>query len=586
MTYIKKANFAGKVIEVSELTLDVGGAVYAALTTSAKTDFWFDREQEAYLSFKSPTAGAVVNPKSVRLEWELLRGKKVAEIRYEVSIKATQADGQIKQKVFADLVESTLLLDLITELKAEDIVSVQCKVTAKHARNSSNIIAESDNETFVVGAAPIDVPEGVVIENNILRKWPCDKIPADGKVVIPNGVVRIDYDAFNGCNRLTTIIIPNTVNSIGPYAFYRTGLTSVKLPKNIRVIEEGLFRECEKLISVSLPEGVINIMDNAFQSCNNLRVINLPQSIVSIGKSAFENCSSLGAILIPTGMLTIQDKAFKGCSSLRSMSIPSSVKNIGSNAFENCSSLSIVTLSSGVENIGNAVFMNCTSLTSITLPSTIDIISESMFRGCNSLAGISIPDNIRRIENQAFYGCRSLVSVTIPNGVTSIEYSAFSSCSSLMSITFSNSVTSIGSSAFASCSSLTSVLIPNSVTSIKSNAFSNCKSLVYLTLSNSMSKIETNTFAGCSSITTLVVPSNIKVIEQAAFKDCTSLTSVTIKSVTPIDIQKHISHGWGNYTYGSFHNAPLRTIKVPANSVDAYKIAESWSEYTNKIISE
>ncbi|MFK8274000.1 leucine-rich repeat domain-containing protein [Capnocytophaga canimorsus] len=520
ITHIKKANFAGKVIEVSELTLDVGGAVYAALTTSAKTDFWFDREQEAYLSFKSPTAGAVVNPKSVRLEWELLRGKKVAEIRYEVSIKATQADGQIKQKVFADLVESTLLLDLITELKAEDIVSVQCKVTAKHARNSSNIIAESDNETFVVGAAPIDVPEGVVIENNILRKWPCDKIPADGKVVIPNGIVRIDYGAFNSCQELKSIVIPNSVSYIASSAFSGTKLTAIKLPRDIRIVEGGAFSGCSDLVSVTLPEGVVKIENEAFQHCKNLKVINIPASVVSIGERAFLNCTSLKSIIIPSGIAVIQGEAFAN-TGLTSITIPGSIKNIGQRAFASNGALNLAILEEGVVNIGTSAFAGCHSLISVTLPNSINSIGNRAFESNRSLTAITLPENLTTINRNTFSGCNSLLSITIPKKVTNIDSYAFENCSSLNEVSFPEGLKAIGYGSFRSCNNLTSIVLPSSVTTIEGEAF-NCK----------------------------------------------NLASVTIKAETPPNIH-----------YPFYSSVSFFVIKVPAGSVDAYKNASIWRNY-------
>ncbi|CEN47239.1 leucine-rich repeat domain-containing protein [Capnocytophaga canimorsus] len=510
-------------IEVSELTLDVGGAVYAALTTSAKTDFWFDREQEAYLSFKSPTAGAVVNPKSVRLEWELLRGKKVAEIRYEVSIKATQADGQIKQKVFADLVESTLLLDLITELKAEDIVSVQCKVTAKHARNSSNIIAESDNETFVVGAAPIDVPEGVVIENNILRKWPCDKIPADGKVVIPNGIVRIDYDAFNGCQELKSIVIPNSVSYIASRAFAGTKLTAIKLPRDIRIVEREAFSGCSDLVSVTLPEGVVKIENEAFRNCKNLKVINIPASVVSIGERAFFNCTSLKSIIIPSGVAVIQGEAFANAG-LTSITIPGSIKNIGQRAFASNGALNLAILEEGVVNIGTSAFAECHSLISVTLPNSINSIGNNAFQYNRSLTAITLPENLTTINRNTFSGCNSLLSITIPKKVTNIDSYAFENCSSLNEVSFPEGLKAIGYGSFSSCNNLTSIVLPSSVTTIEGKAF-NCK----------------------------------------------NLASVTIKAETPPNIY--------DYPNSSFYSSVSFVIKVPAGSVDAYKNASIWRNY-------
>ena len=210
-----------------------------------------------------------------------------------------------------------------------------------------------------------------------------------------------------------------------------------------------------------------------------------------------------------------------------------------------------------LEKIADNAFRECVSLVKITLPEQLTIIGTLAFYDCTNLKKIAIPNAVTSIGDSAFRGCRSLTSVTIPDSVTSIGDYAFSYCSSLTNVTIGNSVTSIGEEAFAYCSSLASVTIPDSVTSIRKEAF-----------------------AYCSSLTSVTIPDSVTSIGGYAFLDCSSLTSVYCKPTTPpTAIEKYYGE-WAAF----LNNASGRKIYVPRNSVEAYKLAEYWSDYASYIV--
>ena len=169
----------------------------------------------------------------------------------------------------------------------------------------------------------------------------------------------------------------------------------------------------------------------------------------------------------------------------------------------------------------------------------------------------------------------SIKKVVINNGVTSIGEYAFNGCKGLTSVTIPNSVKSIGSSAFQQCDGLTSVTIPNRVTSIGSRAFSRCTGLTSVTIPNSVTSIGRGAFYGCTGLTSVTIPNSVTRIGNSngnnAFYNCTGLTSMTVEATTPPSC---------NYQYNivSDYNIPLY---VPAGSVDAYKTATVWEEFTN-----
>lgn len=126
------------------------------------------------------------------------------------------------------------------------------------------------------------------------------------------------------------------------------------------------FDFCENLTSVTIPDSVKTIGNAAFGSCVNLTSVIIPSSVTTIGPLAFEYCSSLTYVSIPSSVTTIGGKAFYFCTSLSSINLPNSVTVIPNELFRNCYSLTSITIPNGVTSIGTAAFTYCTNLTSIT----------------------------------------------------------------------------------------------------------------------------------------------------------------------------------------------------------------------------
>ena len=352
-----------------------------------------------------------------------------------------------------------------------------------------NLISDKATYTFnpskdVTLTAKTEVKEEMKIFNFYSTENSCNitklKDESLTKVIIPNSVTSIAYEAFYGCSSLTSIEIPNSVTSIGSSAFSGcSSLTSIEIPNSVTSIGGYAFRYCSSLTSIEIPNSVTSIGVYAFSYCSSLTSIEIPNSVTSIGGYAFRGCTSLTSIEIPNSVTSIGYSAFRGCTSLTSIEIPNSVTSIGSDAFSGCSSLTRIEVASGntvyhskdnclIETETNTLVSGCKNS---IIPNYVTSIGSSAFSGCSSLTSIEIPNSVTSIGDFAFSGCSSLTSIEIPNSVTSIGYSAFSDCSSLTSIEIPNSVTSIGEYAFRFCSSLTSVEIPNSVTSIGGYAF-------------------------------------------------------------------------------------------------------------------
>ena len=140
-----------------------------------------------------------------------------------------------------------------------------------------------------------------------------------GIITFDGDITSIGYNAFYGCESLTSITIPYSVTEIGGYAFSHSGLTIVSIPDSVTSIGGGAFCACLSLYYVDIPDSVTSIKGCTFQSCNNLISITIPDSVTSIGGSAFDHCNSLTSITIPDSVTSIEDSAFSCCGSLTSV---------------------------------------------------------------------------------------------------------------------------------------------------------------------------------------------------------------------------------------------------------------------------
>ena len=155
------------------------------------------------------------------------------------------------------------------------------------------------------------------------------------------------------------------------------------------------------------------IGDLAFEGCSGLTSLKLPSDIRLIGRNAFEGCSGLTSITLPSGVTEIQHSAFYGCSGLTSITLPSGVTEISNSTFSGCSGLTSLTLPSGVTEIGSSAFSGCSGLTSLTLPSGVTWIGHFAFKGCSGLTSITLPSGVTEIGESAFANCSGLTSIYV-----------------------------------------------------------------------------------------------------------------------------------------------------------------------------
>ena len=218
--------------------------------------------------------------------------------------------------------------------------------------------------------------------------------------------------------------------SIGNYATAFGGHNGVKgivtIPSvangyTVTAIDKYSFMYCYDLTSLVIPNSVSTIGEDMCTGCSNLTSINIPQSVTTISNYAFVECISLLSIEIPNSVVTIGQTAFYGCKGLTSLAIPGSVTFIGSDAFWGCSGLERINVADE-----NEVYDSRNNCNAIIITET-----NTLIQGCQNTI---IPDDIISISNGAFRNCEGLSSIRIPVRVSAIGKGAFKGCNNLLSV--------------------------------------------------------------------------------------------------------------------------------------------------------
>ena len=321
---------------------------------------------------------------------------------------------------------------------------------------------------------------------------------------------------------------------------------------------------------------------------NGRGIMRFEDALTTIGDAAFWGCN-FKTILLPGSLVMIDEQAFGACRSLKTVNIPESVENIGSYAaFVYCDSLASFTGKFATEDhrslVVNGVMVGFApfGLTQYTIDKSVKEIG-SVFFYCRSLTSINIPNGIKTINYEAFEGCTGLTQLVLPSSLETIRNHAFRDCEGLSSMKIPDKVNYIGEGCFDGCSSLASfsgkyasddgryLLKDNTILAF---ALSGCQ---HLFIPEGIT--ETCPIQGFNGLKSIVFPSTITTFGQVSY--CNSLDSLVINVVTP---PTSINRSWWStstpWLFAGTNDCP---IYVPATSVEAYKEAEIWKDYADRI---
>ena len=471
--------------------------------------------------------------------------------------------------------ESIISMKIIGELDAEDFLTIQNMINLKNLDLEEVNLTELPTKAFY---------KMKTIEN----------------LILPHTLTIINDSEFY--QNSLSLIISSNVETIGEYAFYECPLKSINIPASVKAINKAAFMNCSSLATITFSKGSM------------LTKICGGKGFLSHGEKyyygAFANCTALTSIEIPANVEIIEEAAFKNCTALTTVT------------FENNSSLKTICGATYDYSYYGGAFSDCISLISIEIPASVETIEAAAFKGCSKLATVTFEkgSQLKTIgggysNSSDYYGAFSdcpITSIEIPASVETIEAAAFKGCLALAKITFEKGINLkkisggysenrntdgyfYGHGAFAKCTALTSIEIPASVEVIEPEAFWGCSALITVSfehesqlkiIQGSYEKIyvghspngynryyRSGGFRGLANLTTFDASncSQIESIEPSAFYHCSKLQSVKVGTMIPPTCGIDAFSELNSYTI----------LTVPKESIEAYKQANEWKNFTN-----
>ena len=255
-------------------------------------------------------------------------------------------------------------------------------------------------------------------------------------------VQTIASNAFNNSSTIENVVLSSRIESIGSNAFSNCiNLSYVDMSSShVETIDSCAFYGCTKLTDLILPEGLLTIGGEAFENCTSLVSVVLPDSVTTIWSKAFRGCTKLSSINFPLDWVTMRTSSgYSGSDGYNS---------IYWSPFYGCTRLTTIVIPEGVTAIPAYAFYRMTSLSEVVLPSTLDVVGGSSFTDCTGLTTVNFNNTLVSIGSSAFSGCSGLTEIQFPSSLKTLSDSAFSNCSGLTSVEFSDGLTQINSSVF------------------------------------------------------------------------------------------------------------------------------------------
>ena len=212
---------------------------------------------------------------------------------------------------------------------------------------------------------------------------------------------------------------------IGRCLYQSNGTYTIK--EGTTMICNGVF-EYSYMTTIVIPNSVEHIGNYAFNCCRQLREITIGSGIKYIGYNAFYNCQAMEKVYIV-------DLASWCGIKFRSMGSPINGSSYSDpEIYVNGEKIYDLVIPDGVQNISADAFSTWNQITSVTIPKSVKAIGLGAFSSCKNLSNVFLSDSLKTIDKWAFGSCKSLTEITIPESVQEIGYNAFGECTNLQSV--------------------------------------------------------------------------------------------------------------------------------------------------------
>lgn len=369
------------------------------------------------------------------------------------------------------------------------------------------------NETTAIGDFQFHTSDNIHYLTNYIGK--------DSRLILPNSFneedYKIDVCAFYGYDNIESVIIPESVTSIGDYAFSGCGqLSSITIPSRVTSIGNSAFKGCIRLLSVTIGNSVLSIGSNAFTTTpkKTIWLTNTPPtgytnakgSINYVANDQYTSLSNTKVYPYLSSMFEVDGVKY----------VPVSPSERTCHAIDCAYDSTAEIINVGETTSFKGVAMKVTEV----MPYT--------FYGNNHIKEVTM-SHLGNIEDYAFYNCDSIKTVNVFNQ-GNIGSQAFYDCDGIGSVIVSNQG-GIGNQSFYNCDGIKDVNISN-LGNIGSQAFYNCDAIESVTISN-QGDIGEQAFYDCNGIKTIEVH-NRGVVGAQAFYGCNGMETAIVANLAPI----------------------------------------------------
>jgi hypothetical protein len=372
-------------------------------------------------------------------------------------------------------------------------------------------------------------------------------------------VIAIGKNAFFYCTDLTSVTLPNTIQSLKEGSFEMTGITTLNIPESVTTIGEDCFWS-SKLESITVPGSVKELGDNAFRMCRQLTSITFEEGVESLGAASLYCCEALTTLRFPESLTTIGDKCFQSCEALTDIEISKNVSNVGEGLFVNCTNLESVAVNAEnpyLKSVDGVLF-SADGKTLYAYPFGKQGESYTVPAGTETIVGFAFQKN------------PSLKSVKLADETLSLGQYCFNEIPNFTSIDFGTSLQTIGDFCFMNVPLVKEFNFPQSLKTICQMAISKNTGLTQIVIPDGVETIGDYAFFGCDKVTEIHIGSGLKSLDKIVFQRTYSVQDVYCSAIEP---PTSPAKQFQDDNYAS------ATLHVPTGTADAYSEAEGWKYF-------